>query len=258
MPSPARYPAANEDDTQGLDPEVSIAHTARPKYSHESLVDDLTKIEVDEADLQKVVVNYLSTHMYKDSYANFIEESGYQGPNLAETISHRQCVKQAIIEGRTQDARTILDKIDPKILENNVRILFNLLANDVIDIIKSGNVTLAIEYAREKLAPCVKKETGLVEKLEDIMALLTFTDFSLPEVTEAIRNVQQLEETAILVDIAIMEHFEQDTHVILEALVKEALWLQKQLADEPDWGRINYQDIERAGISLINEDQADE
>ncbi|EDO05522.1 CTLH/CRA C-terminal to LisH motif domain family protein [Babesia bovis T2Bo] len=257
MPSPGRFPAPSEDDIQEATNETSTARTKRPKYSHETLLDELTNIDFDQRNLHRVVLNYLNTNMCKDTYVNFLRESGFIGPSLSDTISHRRRVKDAIISGNSTEARKLMDEIDPSILQKNVRIMFNLLANEVIDAIKSGNVALAIEYARNKLAPCVKEENALLEKLEAIMGLITFSDFNDPDVSQAVNNIQQLEHTAQMADVAILDYFGQESYVTLESLVKEAMWLQQQLSSEDDWGRLYYYDITRAGIT-INEEETNE
>nr|BAN65008.1 conserved hypothetical protein [Babesia bovis] len=79
MPSPGRFPAPSEDDIQEATNETSTARTKRPKYSHETLLDELTNIDFDQRNLHRVVLNYLNTNMCKDTYVNFLRESGFIG-----------------------------------------------------------------------------------------------------------------------------------------------------------------------------------
>ncbi|GBE62198.1 C20orf11 homolog, putative [Babesia ovata] len=265
--SPAHYQASSDEGATAnesnniADPEGGSAR--RQEYvngtsdwlilNYRSWLADLVNVEVDDVDLQRIVMNYLVINMCEDSYSRFIEETGYTGPDISHTIASRRRIRDAILQGRAQDARALIDEVDPRILQKNVHILFNLLSYDLIDIIKAGDANRAVAYARDMLAPCVHKDSSLVEKLEEIMGLITFANMDGFDSSGLISKMHQPKDTAKLVDIALMQHFGQETHVTLEALAKEAAWLQAQLSDEEVWKHIRYRDIARAGIDFAKD-----
>ncbi|KAK1937251.1 hypothetical protein X943_000456 [Babesia divergens] len=211
-------------------------------FDIKTLIATLKTIDIDEKDLESMVSNYMFNNMYGESYSNFLEETGYEGPNLKDAISRRHDVRKAILEYRIQDAIDITNDIDAKILEDNVDILFNLLSVTMMEIIKKGDMMEAIRYARETLAPLVKRERKLVDKLEDIMSLFSINDMNSREAADAISKAYLPQEVAKQLDKAVLERYQMDRS-ILEYLLKESRWLKDKLYTKIGWKEIVYNDV---------------
>ncbi|CDR97735.1 -Protein C20orf11 homolog [Babesia bigemina] len=248
----AHYQSSSDEGT-AQEPIHSAYRHFRYVRDRESWLADLVDIHVDDVYLQKIVMNYLVVNMCEESYSRFIEETGYTGPDLSHTIASRRRIRDAILECRARDALDLINGVDPKILQKNVHILFNLLSCDLIDIIKTGDSKKAVEYARRMLAPCVQKDRSLIEKLEEILGLIAFGNMEDVDPLDLKHKIYRPEDTAKLVDIALMKHFRQDTRIMLVSLAKEAAWLQGKLSDQEVWKHIRYRDLGRAGIAFTHD-----
>ncbi|GIX65744.1 LisH protein [Babesia caballi] len=199
-----------------------------------------TSIDVDEAELEEVVVNYLVTNMYHETYAALAEDLGIDGLKVAESILQRRSVKAAILEGKMEEACKLIEDIDTSILHKNVHVHFALLSKNLIDLIKADDVKGALEYARAALAPCLRRDTSLIERLEEVMGLISFSNFDSLEAQQVLQEVEQTERTAQIADEALLEHFGQEKRVLLEQLVKHATWLQCKLLREDPENQLQY------------------
>ncbi|KAK1441780.1 hypothetical protein BgAZ_501120 [Babesia gibsoni] len=228
MTSPSRESESVEPrhgDAMALDsPRVSSLTSDSGQLYFSCFTKALSDVKVKETDLEHIVMNYLFNNMYEESYRNFVEECGYQGPDHRETLSHRIQAKKAVMEGRTDDVMNIINDIEPNILKNNLDIQFNLLSSGLVDHVKQGDMMGALKYGRNVLSPLVQRNTQLIESLEEIMSLFSFKDLNNPEAVEIMSKVKRPDQTALLLDKAILDHFELSKGTILECLVKEAKW----------------------------------
>ncbi len=65
---------------------------------------------------------------------------------------------------------------DPEILDKNTELFFRLNIQQLIELIRKGNIPHALEFARKELASLGSENPALLEHLEEAMALLAFKE----------------------------------------------------------------------------------
>jgi hypothetical protein len=69
------------------------------------------------------------------------------------TITDRMAVRKAVQCGQVEDAIEKVNDLNPEILDTNPQLFFHLQQQRLIELIRSGQVEEALEFAQEELAP---------------------------------------------------------------------------------------------------------
>ncbi|CDI80552.1 CTLH domain-containing protein, related [Eimeria acervulina] len=163
----------------------------------------LGEAEVFESDLQHLILNYLTINGLAGPAEEFIKEARIDPQMPLHCIDCRAKIREAILSGQTDEAIRQIGFIDP-----------------------NGDPEEAIDFAQQRLAPCVKECPHLLPQLEEVMALLAFTDLSCPEAQRLIGGMEQREETARRIDEAILDLYRIEQESALELLTKNVLFSQ--------------------------------
>lgn len=91
-------------------------------------------------------------------------------------VEARVRVRGAIVDGKISDAIEALNAIDSDLLEERPELLFALRRQQLLNIIAESRIDEAISFAREKVVPLVDGHPERLSQLEEVMALLAFTD----------------------------------------------------------------------------------
>jgi hypothetical protein len=113
----------------------------------------LSDVKIMKEDMNKLVMNFLVTEGYVEAAEKFQMESGTQPDIDLGTITDRMAVRKAVQCGQVEDAIEKVNDLNPEILDTNPQLFFHLQQQRLIELIRSGQVEEALEFAQEELAP---------------------------------------------------------------------------------------------------------
>ena len=67
------------------------------------------------SDINKLVMNYLSTEGYKEAAENFALETGIKSPVDLQSIDDRMIIREAIQKGAIERAIGLINDVDPEV-----------------------------------------------------------------------------------------------------------------------------------------------
>lgn len=188
----------------------------------------LGEVRIRKEDMNKLVMNFLVTEGYVDSAERFQMESGTSPEIDLGTITERMAVRKAVQCGNVEDAIDKVNDLNPEILDTNPQLYFHLQQQRLIELIRSGKVEEALEFAQEELAPRGEENHVFLEELERTVALLAFEDGGVSPVG-ALLEPSQRQKTASELNAAILTSQSHDKEPKLPSLLKMLLWAQSQL-----------------------------
>ncbi|KAI0225324.1 Glucose-induced degradation complex subunit [Massospora cicadina] len=134
----------------------------------------LENIQVSKQDLNKLVMNYLVIEGYRDAAEKFSIEANVSPYDDFDSIEERMSIRNAIQTGDIQEAIEKVNDINPEILDTNPSLYFHLQQQRLIELIREGKTSEALEFAQEELAHRGEENPQLLEELEKTMVLLAF------------------------------------------------------------------------------------
>ncbi|KAJ3330477.1 Glucose-induced degradation complex subunit [Blyttiomyces sp. JEL0837] len=176
-------------------------------------------------------MNYLVIEGYKDAAENFAAESGLIPSVDLGSIEERMNIRNAIQMGNIEEAIERVNDLDPEILDTNPRLFFHLQQQRLIEYIRAGRITEALEFAQEELAPRGEENPEFLEELERTMALLAFEDYQKSPVGDLL-DYGQRHKTASELNAAILTSQCQEKDPKLHSLLKMLVWAQGQLEEK--------------------------
>ncbi|KAL8439082.1 hypothetical protein Efla_007769 [Eimeria flavescens] len=200
-----------------------------PNFTISEWMRKLGRTEVYEADLQHLVLNYMTINGLAGPAEEFCREARVQPQMPLHCIIGRAKIEDAVLSGRTEEAIQEISRINVDLLRKDPEVTFMLYKQQLLQLIESGDAGEAIDFAQKHLAPCVKECPQLLAQLEDAMALLAFNDLSCPEAQKLLGGAHHREEAARRIDDAILDLFDISSESALELLTKNALFSQRCL-----------------------------
>ncbi|XP_042428642.1 protein GID8 homolog [Zingiber officinale] len=198
----------------------------------------LKDVKITKEDMNKLIMNFLVTEGYVDTAEKFRIESGTEpGVDLA-TITDRMAVKQALQSGNVEDAIEKVNDLNPTILDTNPQLYFHLQQQRLIELIRSGKIEEALEFAQEELAPRGEENQSFLEELEKTVALLVFEDVKNCPYGDLL-DVSQRLKTASELNAAILTSQSHEKDPKLPSLLKKLIWTQNQLDEKAAYPKIN-------------------
>jgi len=198
----------------------------------------LDEIQIQKIDLNRLVMNYLIIEGYKDAAEKFQQESGTDPSLDLNTISDRMAIRTAIQTGDIEQGIQRVTQLNPEILQRNTQLVFHLKQQQLIELIRKGLLSEAIQFAQEELAPRCEQEPQFFEELEKTMSLLAFEDQSIPLVRELL-DPSHRQKTASELNAAILTSQSQERDPKLPTLLKMLKWSQSQLEERIRFPKIN-------------------
>lgn len=167
----------------------------------------------------------------------FERESGTSPEVDLEAITERMKIRKALQGGQIEEAVERVNDLDPEILEERSDLAFKMQQQQLIELIRSGNLDAALEYATENLAPRGEDDPDFLNNLEETMTLLMFKDPSISPVGNLL-SAEQRQRTAGALNAAILAKDGQETEARLPALLKLLVWAQNELSEKADYPQI--------------------
>ncbi|XP_023234918.1 glucose-induced degradation protein 8 homolog [Centruroides vittatus] len=202
----------------------------------EEWLDNLENLHIHRSDMNRLIMNYLVTEGFKEAAEKFRIESGLQPSIELESLDERIQIRDAIENGRIQEAIGLVNKYHPELLDNDRYLFFHLQQQHLIELIREQNIEEALKYAQDQLAERGEENREILSELERTLALLAFDEPEKSPFGELLR-LSHRQKIASEVNAAIldMENRESITPK-LAILLKLLLWAQ----DELDKKKIKY------------------
>ena len=124
-------------------------------------------------------------------------------------------------------------------MDTNPALYFHLQQQKLIEYIRQGRITEALEFAQSELAPRGEENPEFLSELERTMALLAFD--SAPSAPTAITDLlspAHRMKTAGEVNAAVLESLSQGKEVKLVGLLKLLSWGEQLLDDKAEFPRL--------------------
>ncbi|KAJ3068942.1 hypothetical protein HDU98_007958 [Podochytrium sp. JEL0797] len=198
----------------------------------------LAEVKINKKDLDKLIMNYLVIEGYKDAVEKFAEESGLEPSVDLSSIEERMKIRAAIQEGKIDEAMERVNELDPEILDSDPRLYFHLQQQKLIEFIRVGKISEALDFAQEELASLGEENPEFLEELEQTMSLLAFDAVSNTSPVAGLLDYSQRLKVAGELNAAILEAQCQERNPKLPSLLKMLVWSQNQLEERCTFPKI--------------------
>ncbi|XP_065163726.1 glucose-induced degradation protein 8 homolog [Atheta coriaria] len=185
--------------------------------------------EISRLSMNKLIMNYLVTEGFKEAAEKFQQESGV-GPTIElNSLDDRIRIRDAIINGRVQEATAFINQLHPELLDNDRYLYFHLQQLHLIELIRNNRVEEALSFAQSHLSEAGEADPSVLEELERTVALLAFEEPLNSPFGDLLQPAHR-QKIASEVNAAIlrMEH-QECTMPKISTLLKLILWSQSEL-----------------------------
>lgn len=179
--------------------------------------------------MNNLIMNYLVTEGFKEAAEKFQQESGVDPMIELSSLDHRIRIRDAIQNGRIQEATDLVNQLHPELLDNDRYLYFHLQQLHLIELIRTGRIEEALQFAQDQLSEAGESDEGILCELERTLALLAFDEPNESPFSDILDPTHR-EKIASELNAAIlkMEHRES-TSPRLNNLLKMILWAQHEL-----------------------------
>lgn len=122
-------------------------------------------------------LNALSyTEGFKEVAEKFQQEAGV-GPTVElSSLDDRIRIRDAIENGRIQEATDLVNQLHPELLDNDRYLYFHLQQLHLIELIRTGRIEEALQFAQDQLSEAGESDDNILCELERTLALLAFDE----------------------------------------------------------------------------------
>ncbi|KFM69936.1 hypothetical protein X975_06017, partial [Stegodyphus mimosarum] len=211
---------------------IKARSTAIEKSDDLSVSEWLEKIRslhMQRADMNRLIMNYLVTEGFKGAAEKFRIESGIQPTVDLDTLDERIKIRDAIQNGKIQEAIHLVNNLHPELLDCDRYLFFHLQQQHLIELIRERNIEEALKYAQEQLAERGEENKEVLSELERTLALLAFDE---PERSPFgdLLHPSHRQKIASEVNASILEmENRESTTPKLAIMLKLMLWSQEEL-----------------------------
>ncbi|KAH8678917.1 CTLH/CRA C-terminal to lish motif domain-containing protein [Tricladium varicosporioides] len=213
----------------------STASTTTPlRHAFERRVEDVKPLK---SDINALILDYLTTEGYPSAAAKFSKEANLRPQQEEESVRARQAIQHFIHLGSIQEAIDALNDLEPQVLDSNPSLHFALLRLQLVELIRKcnntpgGDITPALTFATQQLAPRAPTNPEFLEDLERTMALLVFPPDNLEPQLAALLKPDLRREVADRVNKAILSCQNQKRDAAIRNLVRLRAWAENSARD---------------------------
>ncbi|XP_037805465.1 glucose-induced degradation protein 8 homolog isoform X2 [Lucilia sericata] len=200
-----------------------------------------------QADMNRLIMNYLVTEGFKEAAEKFQIEAGLEPSIELNSLDDRILIREAIQNGRIQEATHLVNQLHPELLDTEHHLFFHLQQLQLIELIRAGKIEDALTFAQNKLSEAGEHTPEVLSELERTLALLAFEK---PQDSPFAYLLEQSHRQKIASELnaAILkcEHSADSTPKIM-FLLKLIMWAQSKL----DASEVNYPKMKDLETALI-------
>jgi len=208
----------------------------------------LENFKFKQADMNKLIMNYLVTEGFKEAAEKFQSEAGVEPTVELNTLDNRILIRDAVQSGRVQEATHLVNQLHPELLDNDRYLYFHLQQLHLIELIRAGKIEDALTFAQTQMSEAGESNPEVLSELERTLALLAFEQPQKSPFSDLLEQSHR-QKVASELNAAILknEHYEQTTPRIIN-LLKLILWAQAEL----DKKAINYPKMNELSSAQID------
>ncbi|CAF0769743.1 unnamed protein product [Adineta steineri] len=211
---------------------TSESHALTPIHQTATKNEWMEAIEqqhLERSSLNRLIINYLITEGFKEAAEKFAEETGMSLNNIDLTsVDERLKIREAIENGKIQEAIDIINKKAPELLDQNRQLAFHLKQQHLIELIRLNLIDDALSYAQIHLAEFAEDEIIMRQELEKTMALLVF-DKPLESPYGYLMQISHRQQVANEINSALLIHQNEQSESDLSMLVRMVTYMQDKL-----------------------------
>lgn len=178
---------------------------------------------VSKEDVSALVLEYFKITGLKYAHDAFIKEARITEEKESSYLSERHGITQHVLAGEIRQAVSKLSDVDATLLRS---IGFHLQKQALLEIIKKGDsMPEALKYAQVQVAPLAKDNPQFVSELENIMALLLYSNLSNSPDAHYLSDDQR-RKTAEIANSTLLRYAKYSEKSKLERLMKAIFWAQ--------------------------------
>ena len=137
---------------------------------------EAAEMRLPRVEVNRIVMDYLVTEGFKEAAQKFAEETGLEwgAESEASGLDERLRARAAVQSGDIDEAIKLLNAFDPSILDSQRKLNFCLMQQKLIELIRSGNLEEAVDFAARELANLGEENPEFLNDFERTMALMAF------------------------------------------------------------------------------------
>lgn len=113
---------------------------------------------------------------FKEAAEKFQQESGVRPTIELSSLDDRIRIRDAIQNGRIEEARELVNELHPELLDNDRYLYFHMQQLHLIELIRTGRIEEALQFAQNQLSEAGEADDGILCELERTLALLAFEE----------------------------------------------------------------------------------
>ncbi|XP_060526091.1 glucose-induced degradation protein 8 homolog [Cylas formicarius] len=185
--------------------------------------------DVGRTSMNKLIMNYLVTEGFKEAAEKFQQESGVAPSVNLHSLDDRMRIRDAIMNGRIEEATTLINQLHAELLDNDRYLYFHLQQLHLIELIRNNQIEEALAFAQNHLSEAGEEDPSVLQELERTIALLAFEDpINSPFGDLLAPSHRQKVASEVNAAILKMEH-QENTAPKISTLLKLILWAQEKL-----------------------------
>lgn len=125
---------------------------------------------------QSVTIRFCCVEGFKEAAEKFQQESGVEPTVDLSSLDDRIRIREAIQNGRIQEATDLVNQLHPELLDNDRYLYFHLQQLHLIELIRTGKIEEALQFAQDRLSEAGESDDIILCELERTLALLAFDE----------------------------------------------------------------------------------
>ncbi|VEV58593.1 RanBPM and CLTH-like protein, putative [Plasmodium vinckei vinckei] len=210
--------------------EDSLGETNTIYLNTKNWLKEFEYIKIHENDLNEVLMNYFCVHRMHDVASEFQKETNVKPDMPIETVKLRYLIQDKIMNNKIEEAIEHINNLDERILKKHKDLVFYLKKQKLLKLILNNNISEAIAYSQQELAPYVNEKPSLISEIDDIMMLMAYPDFNSDEAKKLIQKLEKKKSTLKRIDDIILNYYNVDSESTFEYIVKNAFFTQNVLS----------------------------
>jgi hypothetical protein len=201
----------------------------------------ISEIQIPKEDIDRLILEYLIREGYKECVDSYQRESNSQVELKFTSLDERASICQSIHEGKIDETIDKVKKLAPEMLQNETNLLFSLQLQKFIEIVRAGNIDLAIEFAQNELAFFGEMSGKYLEEIERAMSLVVF-DLTEKHSNSDLLNVNQRYKIASELNSKILSNTSHSDDNKLTTLMKMLRWAQERLETKFVFPKLDFEE----------------
>lgn len=200
-----------------------------------------------QADMNKLIMNYLVTEGFKEAAEKFQEEAGVVPSVELSSLDNRILIREAVQNGRVQEATHLVNQFHPELLDNDRYLYFHLQQLHLIELIRSAKIEEALSFAQTRMSEAGENNPDILHELERTLALLAFEHPEESPFNDLLEQSHRQKVASELNAAILKQENQEHTSPKIANLLKLILWAQAEL----DKKNINYPKMTDIGTAMI-------